>query len=180
MFFSPEGDLLDIPSDGDDSLNLTLSSTSISEGASHPQFAQFAVLGGGGESGDDPAPAPGTNGGSGEGAGVGLNPVRDSAHQLQDLLRTATSSEGGGVHGAADSSAAAAIPAPILSGPPLPAPAVPGFPQQQGGTEAAAAAAAAEAKVAAEQARAAQQMAVSKAEEAVKAAAAHAQVSTFF
>eukprot|EP00752_Nemacystus_decipiens_P018219 g16348.t1 len=66
----------------------------------------------------------------------------------------------------------------MMSGPPLPAPAVPGFPQQQGGTEAAAAAAAAEAKAAAEQARAAQQMAVSKAEEAVKAAAAHAQAQT--
>lgn len=186
VFFSPQGDLLDIPSDGDESLNLTLSSTSISDGAAHPQFAQFAVLGGN----TDGSIATGGDGG-GDGSGVGqegvgpLNPARESSHHLQDLLTTAAvpSSGSGGTVGMetdeASATAAAAVgssPAPLLA-----AAQVPGFPPQVpvggvGGTEAAAVAAAAEAAAAAEQARAAHEMAVSKAEEAVKAAAAHAEV----
>ncbi|CAM9905068.1 unnamed protein product [Scytosiphon promiscuus] len=100
VFFSPEGDLLDIPSDGDDSLNLTLSSASISDGANHPQFAQFAVLSGG-DSGAAESGVGGMGGGNGAGAGAEaalLNPMRDSSHQLQELLGAAAAgpSIGGG------------------------------------------------------------------------------------
>lgn len=65
VFFSPEGDLLEIPSDCEDEdgndLSLTLSSAYISDDARHPKFAQFAVLGDG--------------------------PSRRSYQQLQDILK---------------------------------------------------------------------------------------------
>ncbi|CAN0477186.1 unnamed protein product, partial [Hapterophycus canaliculatus] len=154
VFFSPEGDLLDIPSDGDESLNLTLSSASISEGTNHPQFAQFAVLSGG-DGGYADAGGSGVTGGSGAGGETALlNPVRDSSHQLQDLLGAgAAGSSVGGVSVSMDTDDSGA---------------------------AVAAAAAAEAAAAAAQARAAQDMAISKAEQAVKAAQAYAQVKLAF
>lgn len=190
VFFSPDGDLLDISSD-DDSLNLTLSSASISEGTRHPQFAQFAVLGGN-EDGSTNSGGDGGGGGGGEGFGVRgegpgmFNPARESSHQLQDLLMTGGGSSSGRVGGVVmetDEGSAAMASALGSSGEPLlAAPQVPGFPPQlplegAGSAQAAAAAsAAAEAAAAAEQARAAQEMAMSKAEEAAKAAAAYAQV----
>ncbi|CAM9863436.1 unnamed protein product, partial [Ectocarpus fasciculatus] len=149
VFFSPDGDLLDIPSDGDESLNLTLSSTSISEGTVHPPFAQFAVLGGGTGDGDAAAAAAAAAGvsaeataGAGEAAGEGAGPlpsVRRSSHQLQDLLNL-PGAEQGSMMDTDDSAAAAAA--------------------------------------AAEQARAAHQLAASKAQQAAQAAAAHAQAQT--
>ncbi|CAN0514785.1 unnamed protein product, partial [Ectocarpus sp. 12 AP-2014] len=86
VFFSPDGDLLEIPSDGDESLNLTLSSTSISEGTTNTPFAQFAVLSGtaGGVSAEAAAAA-----GAGEAVGEGAGPMpsfRRSSQELQDLL----------------------------------------------------------------------------------------------
>ncbi|CAN0085466.1 unnamed protein product, partial [Ectocarpus sp. 8 AP-2014] len=99
VFFSPDGDLLDIPSDGDESLNLTLSSTSISEGTTHTPFAQFAVLRGSAGDGDAAAAAAAAGGGvsaeaaaaaaagAGEAVGEGAGPTpsfRRSSHELQD------------------------------------------------------------------------------------------------
>lgn len=45
MFFTPDGELLDIPSDDDENLNITLSTTRTSEGSAQTPFAQFAVVG---------------------------------------------------------------------------------------------------------------------------------------
>ena len=45
MFFTPDGDLLDVSSDEDVSLNVNLSSISSSEGRTHSPFAQYAILG---------------------------------------------------------------------------------------------------------------------------------------
>ena len=45
VFFTPDGDLLDVSSDEDVDLGVTLSSISISEGREDIPFAQYAVLG---------------------------------------------------------------------------------------------------------------------------------------
>ncbi|CAN0236615.1 unnamed protein product, partial [Ectocarpus sp. 4 AP-2014] len=97
VFFSPDGDLLDIPSDGDESLNLTLSSTSISEGTTRMPSAQYAVLSGTADDGDTTAAAAAGGvsaeaaaaAGAGEAVREGAGPmpsVRRSSHELQDLL----------------------------------------------------------------------------------------------
>lgn len=124
VFFSPDGDLLDIPSDGDESLNLTLSSTSISEGTTHTPFAQFAVLSG--RPGDGDAAAAAAAGGVsaeaaaagageaiGEGAGV-MPSVTRSSHQLRDLLNLPGGGQGSMMD--IDDSGAAAWVGPQLIG----------------------------------------------------------------
>lgn len=184
VFFSPEGDLLDIPSDEDEegaNLNLTLSSATISDGARHPQFAQFAVYGSG--------------------------PSRESVTDLEQFMTPLfkpedeqTQQEGLGSMADAPSSTtptpalqqmAAGMPGPgssaegSLAGGLAPGIAVggntdaPRLQQAEGETvvptgETTGAAAAVSA--AAAEARVAQETASSKAAEAVKAAAAHAQV----
>ena len=45
VFFTPDGDLLDVSSDEDVGLNVTLSSISSSEGRAHTPFARYAVPG---------------------------------------------------------------------------------------------------------------------------------------
>ena len=45
VLFTPDGDLLDVSSDEDVGLNVTLSSISSSEGRAHTPFARYAVLG---------------------------------------------------------------------------------------------------------------------------------------
>ena len=44
VLFTPDGDLLDVSSDEDVSLNVTLSSSSSNEGRAHTPFARYAVL----------------------------------------------------------------------------------------------------------------------------------------
>ena len=46
VFFTPEGDMLDVPSNEDLGLNVTLSSITSSENRAHTPFPQYAVLGG--------------------------------------------------------------------------------------------------------------------------------------
>lgn len=187
VFFSPEGDLLDIPSEEDDdgnSLNLTLSSATISDGARHPQFAQFAVLGGcaSRESVADleqfmtplfkpEEEQPQQAGGVASVSSVSVAP--SSAAQTSAVQQLAA--EMPGQAGSAGGQGLAPAPAlgVVVGGttadarPPLQVEVGAAAPLEN--TAGAAAAAAAEA-------RAAQETAVLKAAEAVKAATAHAQV----
>ena len=45
VLFTPDGDLLDVSSDEDVGLNVTLSAISSSEGRAHTPFVRYAVLG---------------------------------------------------------------------------------------------------------------------------------------
>lgn len=194
VFFSPEGDLLDIPSSEEDeegaNLNLTLSSATISDGARHPQFAQFAVYSSGPnrESVADleqfmtPLFKPEDEEMQQEGLGSmadapsSTTPTPALQQMAAGMPEPGSSVEGGLAGGLAPGTVVGGdTDAPRLQQ--VEGDTVVSMEEATGAAAAAtAAAAAAEAAAAAAEARVAQETAVSKAAEAVKAAAAHAQV----
>lgn len=170
MFFSPDGELLDIPSDDEAAaLNVTLSSTTLTDSpgagpsfsqgggagtgavGNKPRFAQFAV--------------------ASKSQGVKVEEPALSLPGSGTTDATSTPKPGGAAEPAAAVDKVHSSPGGVASlQPPLAA-------SEAAAAEAAAAAAAAEAAAAAAEARAAQETAVSKAAAAVKAAAAHAEVT---
>nr|AML76369.1 putative LOV domain-containing protein [Ishige okamurae] len=182
VFFSPEGDLLTLPSDEEDALfNLTLSSSGGGEGAGsvakmdgsaedgdmgqQPQFAQYAVLGSAVSQSE-------------------AKPEERKSPQGADVAGTGdksadTQKESGGQEGTKGTSEGTGEGGPMLV--PLSSAVSSEQPATSGGREApaeakrAAKVAAAEAERAAEEALAAQETARSKAAAAMQAAAAHQQ-----
>lgn len=187
VLFTPDGELLDIPSDDDENLNITLSTTRISEGRTQTSFGQFAVVG--------DTLASEESGSSGQFQDVLISPGTVKIEQVVD------SESGSPSAGPLPESGHFQVPSSVGGGPVLAGgftaegATVVGTAQSNSkdssvdrcsGVEdadasaafALAADAAAAAAVAAAEARAAQDAAVAKAEVAAKAAEAHAQVKT--
>ena len=92
MFFTPKVELLDVRSDEDVDLSVTLPSTSTSEHRAHTPFTQYAILG-------DSPDVTGGGGRSGQVGGSFMSPARVKRKKIPKIRH---GGESGGTRGSAN------------------------------------------------------------------------------